>query len=55
LIFPLEEILTEKLCAFAGRMEPRDLLDANFLFDLGSLDYPAVGDVFTRKAAAKQI
>ncbi len=54
-VYSLEEILTEKLCALAGRTEPRDLFDAHFLLDLGSLDYPAVGEAFTQKAAGKNI
>ncbi len=33
-VYSLEEILTEKLCALAGRTEPRDLFDTHFLLAL---------------------
>lgn len=47
--------MIEKLCAFIGRTEPRDLYDLRFLFELSSLDYQAVAHAFPEKARSKHI
>lgn len=53
--YSLEEVLTEKLCALIGRTEPRDLYDAYYLFNLGSLNYRLVAEGFISKAESKEI
>lgn len=53
--YALEEVLTEKLCALIGRTEPRDLYDAHYLFNLGSLNYQEVVEGFRSKAESKKV
>lgn len=53
--YSLEEILTEKLCAIIGRTEPRDIYDANYLFNLKGIDFYRIADAFKEKAGFKGI
>ena len=52
-VYSLEEVLTEKLCALIGRTEPRDIYDALYLFELGTIDHQAVAYAFPSKAKSK--
>ena len=52
--YSLEEILVEKLCAIIGRTEPRDVYDADFLFEQ-NLDFLAIPNAFLEKAKFKGV
>ena len=54
LVYSLEEILTEKLCAIIGRTEPRDLYDIWYLFEK-DLDFSSIPFAFKDKAEFKDI
>ena len=54
MVYSLEEILTEKLCAIIGRTEPRDLYDIWYLFDR-DLDFDSIPFAFKDKAEFKGI
>lgn len=41
-VYSLEEIFTEKLCALLDRTEPRDLFDVHYLLEEGKLNYSSV-------------
>jgi predicted nucleotidyltransferase component of viral defense system len=51
--YPLEEILTEKLCALMGRTEPRDLYDVYWLFEWGDVDLEFLPADFAAKCRHK--
>lgn len=51
--YPLEEILTEKLCALMGRTEPRDLYDVYWLFEWGDVDLEFLPADFAAKCGHK--
>lgn len=53
LVYSLEEILTEKLCALLGRTEPRDLFDVHYLLQMGLVDTWLVATHFTEKCRHK--
>ena len=55
LVYSLEEVLTEKLCAIIGRTEPRDVYDAHFLLERQDIDFYLIPSAFAEKAAAKGI
>jgi len=54
MVYSLEEIFTEKLCAIIGRTEPRDLYDIWYLFDR-DLDFDSIPFAFKDKAEFKGI
>ena len=54
MVYSLEEILVEKLCAIIGRTEPRDIYDIWFLFDR-DLDFASIPFAFKDKAEFKDI
>lgn len=51
--YPLEEILTEKLCALMGRTEPRDLYDVYCLFEFDDADLSLLAGSFAAKCRHK--
>jgi predicted nucleotidyltransferase component of viral defense system len=53
LVYSLEEILTEKLCALVGRTEPRDLYDIHYLVTEHLVDAEAVSFRLGEKMAHK--
>ena len=55
LVYSLEEVLTEKLCAIIGRTEPRDVYDAHFLLERPDLDFYLIPSAFAEKAAKKGV
>lgn len=55
LVYSLEEVLTEKLCAIIGRTEPRDVYDAHFLMQRPDIDFYLIPSAFTEKAATKRV
>lgn len=55
LVYSLEEVFIEKLCALIGRTEPRDLFDVHFLLAEGQLDYDVISEGFKEKASNKGI
>ena len=55
LVYSLEEVLTEKLCAIIGRTEPRDVYDAHFLMQRSDIDFYLIPSAFSEKAAAKGV
>ena len=55
LVYSLEEVLTEKLCAIIGRTEPRDVYDAHFLLERPDIDFYLIPSAFAEKAAAKGV
>lgn len=55
LVYSLEEVLTEKLCAIIGRTEPRDVYDAHFLLERQDIDFYLIPSAFAEKAAAKGV
>jgi uncharacterized protein len=55
LVYSLEEVLTEKLCAIIGRSEPRDVYDAHFLMQRPEIDFYLIPSAFREKAAARGI
>jgi predicted nucleotidyltransferase component of viral defense system len=55
LVYSLEEVLTEKLCAIIGRTEPRDVYDAHFLMQRSEIDFYLIPAAFKEKAAAKGV
>lgn len=55
MVYSLEEVLTEKLCALIGRTEPRDLYDTLYLFETGQVGCPAVAIAFPGKAKTKEV
>lgn len=55
LVYSLEEVLTEKLCAIIGRTEPRDVYDAHYLLRLSDIDFYLIAQAFREKAAAKNV
>jgi predicted nucleotidyltransferase component of viral defense system len=55
LVYSLEAVLTEKLCAIIGRTEPRDVYDAHFLLERQDIDFYLIPSAFAEKAAAKGV
>lgn len=55
LVYSLEEVLTEKLCAIIGRTEPRDVYDAHFLLERPDIDFYLIPSAFAEKASAKGV
>jgi len=55
LVYSLEEVLTEKLCAIIGRTEPRDVYDAHFLMQRPDIDFYLIPAAFKEKATAKGV
>lgn len=55
LVYSLEEVLIEKLCAMIGRTEPRDVYDAHFLLERQDIDFYLIPSAFAERAAAKGV
>jgi len=53
LAYTLEEILTEKLCALIGRVEPRDLYDVYCLLEAGDVEMASLPASFVAKCQHK--
>ena len=53
LVYSIEEILAEKLCALLGRTEPRDLYDVHYIFTYRLADAQAVSFRLAEKMAHK--
>ncbi len=53
LVYSLEEIMAEKLCALLGRTEPRDLYDIHYLFTERLVDAESVSFRLGEKMAYK--
>ena len=55
LVYSLEEIMAEKLCALLGRTEPRDLFDIYYLLTQRELDLAAVSFKLEEKMLSKDL
>jgi len=55
LVYSLEEIMAEKLCALLGRTEPRDLFDIHYLLTQRELDLASVSFRLEEKMIFKEL
>ena len=55
LVYSLEEIMAEKLCALLGRTEPRDLFDIHYLLTQRELDLASLSFRLEEKMLSKEL